>query len=217
MVSLVQQRLVGDRVIRFPELGRRAPRFVADVRIGAAHHLGERVLAAIDYDFPDAARARAQGSHATLLFSDRRIFGSIKSSNIAETTLDLSLDAVTSVTDEGGFLNDAVAVGTPRGNVRFPLWGKTIAPYLRAVATLWARGRSHPAPATPSAIGLASAAIFGVGWISRPGGGLEFSVLRATVVDFPCGGGCSSRRCRDRRRFAYRSPLRGCSTRCSRR
>lgn len=307
MISLVQQRLVGDRVIRGNDLGRRAPRFMADVRMGAAHHLGERVLAAIDYDFPDTARARAQGSHATLLFTDRRVFGSIKSSNINETTLDLSLAAVTSVAEEGGLLNNAAVAGTPQGNVRFPLWGKVIAPYLRAVATLppehrtlgpWAiapgpgdpigahaatsllmsghpvvmamprlafeagrrgllseevarrvleravildrtvtsgrgmhqgqwlstlprpmlaglmgallgaplasggdatwevhdfgvtpGGRSAGTAAASSAIGLASAAIFGVGWVSRPGGGLGFSVLRATIVDFPCGAG----------------------------
>jgi len=52
-------------------------------------------------------------------------------------------------------------------------------------------GRSAGAAAAASAVGLASAAIFGVGFIARSGGGLGFSVLRATVVDFPCGSGVS--------------------------
>ena len=304
-IIAVTQHLTGDRVVRGPALATAVERMTCDVQMGPALHEGEVVLAALDYEFP--GRGRAQGAHATLLLSDRRVYGSMSASNITNTVVNLPLAQVMQVTEDRGLLNHAAVAFTPNGEVRFPMFGKQIAQHLQNVATLppeyrsvgplnlapapgdpvgahaaaaslasanpltralpplvyeagrqgklaeaearailqravildrslvmgrgmhqgnwlttlprpalsallvamlgqplqsngeatWERhdfavapgGRSAGAAVAASAVGLASAAIFGVGFIARSGGGLGFSVLRATVVDFPCGSG----------------------------
>lgn len=306
MVALAAQ-LSGDFVVRGPALTSAIERMTCDVQLGPALHEGEVVLAALEYDF--AARGRAQGSHATLLLSDRRIYGSMSASNIKSTVVDLSLAQVLQVAEERGLVNHAACAFTPQGEVRFPIFGKQVAAHLRNVLTLspeyrslgplrllpaagdpvcanaaaaalvsgnpltralpalvyeagrhgrldesegralllrtvildrslgmgrgmhlgtwlttlprrvlasllfallglplqsngdasWERhdfsvapgGRSSSAAAAASAVGLASAALLGVGFLARASTGLGFSVLRATLVDFPCGSGLS--------------------------
>jgi hypothetical protein len=306
MVALTAQ-LNGDFVVRGPALTSAIERMTCDVQLGPALHEGEVVLAGLEYDF--AARGRAQGSHATLLLSDRRIYGSMAASNIKSAVVDLPLAQVLQVHEERGLLNHAACAFTTQGEVRFPIFGKQIAEQLRNVLTLspesrslgplrlmpaagdpvcanaaaaalvsgnpltralpalvyeagrhgrldesegralllrtvildrsltmgrgmhqaswlttlprralasllfallgpplqangdasWERydftvapgGRSAGAAAAASAVGLASAALFGVGFLARSGAGLGFSVLRATLVDFPCGSGVS--------------------------
>jgi len=275
--------------------------------MGPALHEGEVLLAALDYEFPE--RGRAQGSHATLLMSDRRIFGSLVSSNITHTHVDLPLSQVLQINDDGGLLNHAMTAFTAHGSLKFPMYGKELVPFFRNVLTLspeqrslgplrvqptagdpvgahaaasalvsghpvlralpalayeagrqrrlaeseacsilervvildrslvmgrgmhrgqwlstlprpalvpllsallgpptrssgdvgWethdftidAGGRGAGAAAVASAAGLAAAAVFGVGFIARSGGGLGFHTLRATAVDLPCGSGVS--------------------------
>ena len=304
---VVTQRLSGDHLVRGPALTSSIERMTCDVQLGPALHEGELVLAALDYDFP--ARGRAQGSHATLLLSDRRVYGSLSASNIKDTVVDLPLAHLVQVTEDRGLLNHAAVAFLANGEVRFPMFGKQIAQHLQSVLSLppqqrtlgplnlapahgdpvgahaaaaalvsanpltralpslvyeagrqgklaeaqarailervvildrslvagrgmhqgnwlsslprpalsallmgmlgqplqsngdasWERhdfsvapgGRSPGAAAAASALGLASAAILGVGFIARSGGGLGFSILRATLVDFPCGSGVS--------------------------
>ena len=298
-------QLSGNSVIRGHVLANRIERLTADVQVGPALHEGESLLAGIDYDFP--ARGRALGSHASLLLSDRRIYGSLVSSNITHTHVDLPYAQVLQINDDGGLLNHALTAFTAQASIKFPMWGKDLVPFFRNVLTLppeqrtfgplhlppgpgdpigahaaasslvsgsaitralpalvyeagrsgrlheaaarailervvildrslvmgrgmhrgqwlstlsrsalapllaallgapvhssgdsrWEShdfaiepgGRSAGAAAAASAAGLAAAALFGVGFIARSGGGLGFNVLRATVVDFPCGAG----------------------------
>lgn len=295
----------GNHAIRGHVLAQRIARLTADVQMGPALHEGEVVLVALDYEFP--ARGRAQGSHATLLLSDRRIYGSLVSSNITSTLVDLPYAQVAQITDDGGLMNHAMTAYTAHGSLKFPMYGKELVPIFRnllalppeqrtlgplriqpgpgdpvgahaaaaslvsgspitrALPTLayeagrqrrlpeaearsilervvivdrslvmgrgmhrgqwlstlprpalapllaallgapvhstgdahWeshdfaieAAGRSAGAAAAASAAGLAAAALFGVGFMARAGGGLGFSTLRATIVDFPCGSG----------------------------
>jgi hypothetical protein len=302
----VTARLTGDHVVRGPALAANVARMSGDTQMGPALHDGEVVLAAIDHEF--IARGRAQGSHASLFLTDRRIFGSLAASNITNALIDLPLSHVTDVRDEGGMLtSSATAVMAGGGAVKFPMYGKQIVQHLRNVLTVppehrnmgplaiapgpgdpvgahaassalvsgspitralpalafeagrrgklteaaarnlleravildrsfvmgrgmhqghwlstlprpalaalfaamlgqpaqssgdvaWERhdfsvtpgGRSTGAAVAASAVGLASAAILGVGFIARSGGGLGFNMLRATFVDFPCGSG----------------------------
>ncbi len=298
-------QLASNHVIRGQVLANRIERLTADVQMGPALHEGEVVLAAFDYEFPE--RGRAQGSHATLLVSDRRIYGSLVSSNITNTHVDLPYAQVLQINDDGGFLNHAMTAFTAQGQLKLPMYGKQLVPFFQSLLTLpperrslgplsvqpssgdpvgahaaagllvsghpvtralptlvyeagrqgrlhehegrsilervvmldrslvmgrgmhrgqwlstlprpalaqmlpallgapvhssgdarWethdfaieAGGRSAGAAIATSSAGLAAAALFGVGFIARSGGGLGFSTLRATIVDFPCGSG----------------------------
>src|SRR5690242_16449032 len=81
------QTLGGEHVLRQGALGREAHRIVTETQLGAAYHEGEAVLAALDYPFP--ARGKAQGSHASLVVTDRRLLGAMVASNISDTVIDI--------------------------------------------------------------------------------------------------------------------------------
>jgi hypothetical protein len=133
-IVAVTQQLSGDHVLRGPALAGRVERMACDAQMGPALHEGEVVLAGLNYEFPE--RGRAQGSHAPLLVTDRRIFGSLVAGNIQSTRVDVPLAQVTDVRDDRGLMNHAVVLVTPGREVRVPMYGKQLLAYLRGVLAL---------------------------------------------------------------------------------
>ncbi len=126
----VLQRFGGEHAVKGHALARRAGRMTCDVQMGPALHEGEIVMGALDYEF--SALGRARGVHATLLISDRRIFGSISTSDINATVIDLPLSQVMEIRTEG----EACVAVTPHGVVRFPMYGEQVFDHLQNTLAL---------------------------------------------------------------------------------
>ncbi len=126
----VAQRFGGDHSVRGHALARRIARLTCDVQMGPALHEGEVVFGALDYEFSTVGRGR--GVHATLIVSDRRIYGSIATEDIPATLFELRLSDVDSIRMEGEV---ALAV-TSQGVVRFPMYGEQIFEHLQNALAL---------------------------------------------------------------------------------
>lgn len=135
-IAHLRQNLVGAHVVPPHQVTQTAWTLNAETQVGGAWHEGEQLVGVLHFDFPE--RGRAQGAHAGLLVTDRRVVGRIAVVNIGLSLdhhpVDIAWSAVTGAAHEGGLLTNAVTVFSGPLQRKIPMFGDSLTRLFHSLA-----------------------------------------------------------------------------------